>query len=193
MPEYLEQDTSTLGVTLRVAPGQRLLIHKVLLLLLVAMNFPRKKVCCYIETATLYGYDSSHASPRESTRAYKAPTEHAQGTVEAIWSSGEEGAKMATWRPSLDVIPRRQVYFKKFTRNQELSNSEVQCRVDMGVTEAANHVVPLVEHLQAGGNSKGSTIHTMDVNDERFKPSICLEADQSSLLSIPMRLSSHTA
>jgi serine/threonine protein kinase/ankyrin repeat protein len=189
--EYLEQGTNTLGVTLRdvASPRPKALIHRYYYFV-GSYEFSMEKDGMLLHRNS----DSSTVTIRAtqhlvSTEAYKAPTEHAPGAVEeAIWSSGEMVPDEKGYMASKFGHASKQVYFK-FTRNQEAFNSEVQCRVDMGVAEGASgRVVPLVEHFRAGGDSKGDRRYTMDVNDERFQTLNLFGGESIKLADYPYAL-----
>ena len=188
--EYLEQGTSSLGVTLRdvASPRSKALIHR-FYYFVGSYEFTTEKDGMLLHRNS----DSSTVIIRAtqhfvSTEAYKAPNEHAPGAVEeAIWSSGEMVPDEKGYMASKFGHSSKQVYFK-FTRNQEAFNSEVQCRVDMGVAEASGYVVPLIEKFRAGGDSKWDRRYTMDVNDERFQTLNLFGGESIKLAEYPYAL-----
>jgi ankyrin repeat protein len=188
--EYLEQGTSSLGVTLRdvASPRSKALIHRYYFFV-GSYEFSTEKDGILLhrnsDSSTVIIRATQHLV---STEAFEAPTEHAPGAVEeAIWSSGEMVPDEKGYMASKFGHASKQVYFK-FTRNQEAFNSEVQCRVDMGVAEASGHVVPLVEHFRVGGDSKGDRRYTMDVNDERFQTLNLFGGESIKLADYPYAL-----
>jgi serine/threonine protein kinase/ankyrin repeat protein len=188
--EYLEQGTSRLGVTLRdvASPRSKALIHRYFYFV-GSYEFSTEKDGMLLhrnsDSSTVIIRATQHLV---STESYKAPNEHAPGAVEeAIWSSGEMVPDEKGYMASKFGHASKQVYFK-FTRNQEAFNSEVQCRVDMGVTGASGHVVPLFEKFRAGGDSRGDRRYTMDVNDERFQTLNLFGGESIKLADYPYAL-----
>jgi len=191
--EYLDQGTSTEGVTLRdvASPTSKALFHS-LSYFLGQYEFSTEKdgVLLHrsIDKDTILVRATRH---KAQTQKYKPVEPLSPGAAEeAIWNTGEaieeEGGYMASNFSDLTNI----VYFK-LTRNQRAYENEVGCRTALGLIPgdaAPANIVPLLDSFRTSGDSKKDKRFNMDVNDDRFKTLSLNGGEMISLADYPYAL-----
>ena len=180
--EFMKPDISPMGLTLRdiASPKVKALFESYYFFL------GRFEFSSGIDGVLLHrSCDSNTVYIRASehvlrTTEFQPPKTYSPGIAEeSIWNTGEMVHDEDGYLASEFKDNKRQVCFK-FTRNENIYNSEVGSRSKLGMKEGdttPNHILPLLCHFNASIHGR----YKLDANDERFRilhfyggESICL-------------------